>query len=187
MRKAWPGTPSGRWILALMLVIHMTGCRGSLVMPVGRFQSLVPPLKTIALAPDSATFGDLIGMALTEHGYTIIDSGATLALLVLMQKSPDDLLGPQVLRMLKERGIDAVLVVHKVDAKDGLPQTVQVRLHSTDQMAEVGGVDWENGWVHSNVLEAAQDIATALAQDSPPANGTSGDEPSIASPPGVGQ
>lgn len=166
MRQSRPGARSGRWIVALFLVVQVSGCTAGRVIPVGNFQAIDPPLKTIALAPNGATFADLIGIALSEQGYTIIDSGATLALLMLMQQSADELLSPQVLGMLKERGVDAVLVVHKVDANDGLPQIVHVRLYSTDQMAEVGGIDWENSWIRRGVLEAAQEIAAAIAQAS---------------------
>jgi hypothetical protein len=171
MSKAWPGTPSGCWLVAVFLVVQLSGCTAGRVIPVGSFRSLEPPLKTIALAPSGAIFADLIGVALSEQGYTIIDSGATLALLVLMQQSADDLLSPQVSGMLKERGVDAVLVVQKVAAEDGLPQIVHVRLYSTDQMAEVGGIDWKNSWSRRSVWEAAQEIATAMAQSSRPADG----------------
>jgi hypothetical protein len=54
--------------------------------------------------------------------------------------------------MLKERGIDAILVVPKADGTDGLPQTVRVGLHSTASMTEVGSVSWENGWFRRGVL-----------------------------------
>jgi hypothetical protein len=123
-----------------------------------------PPLQTIALAPDGGIFADLIGIALSEHGYTIIDTGATAALLVLMRKNMDDLLSPQALGMLKERGIEALLIVTKIDGKDGLPQTVHVRLYSTDHTAEVGGIDWKNSWIRRGAWEAVEEIAAAMVQ-----------------------
>jgi hypothetical protein len=59
--------------------------------------------------------------------------------------------------------------VQKVDGKDGLPQAVQIRLHSTELLADVGGVDWENSWIRRGVLESAQEIAAAMSQQAPSA------------------
>jgi len=154
-----------RAFLVLCSVLFLSGCASGRVTPVGRLQSIAPQLTRIALAPNGGTFADLIGMVLAEQGYRIVDTGATLGLLVLMQKTPHDLLSPQVMTMLKQRGIDAVLVVQRVDGKDGLPQTVHMRLHSTEQMAEMGGVDWKNGWIRLGVLEAAEDIAAAMGKN----------------------
>jgi hypothetical protein len=128
-------------------------------------QSIHPALTTIALAPNGGIFADLIGIELAAQGYTIVDTGATLALLVLRHLPEDDILDPEVMVMLKARGIDAILVAQKADGTDGLPQTVRVRLHSTASMTEVGGVDWENGWFRRGVLESAQEIAAALSRD----------------------
>jgi hypothetical protein len=177
MRKCRTGVLSGRWLLALLLLLHGGGCTAGRVRAVGNFQALDPPLQTIALAPQGGVFADLIGMMLSEAGYVIIDTGATAALLVLLQRSTDDLLSPQSLAIFKERGIDAVLVTQKIEGKDGLPQAVRMRLYSTDRMVEVGGIDWENSWVRRGALEAAQEIAAAIVRHSK----TSGEAPSVAS------
>jgi hypothetical protein len=166
MRRCRARVASALWLLAFLLLLQGSGCTAGRVLAVGDFQTLDPALKTIALAPHGGVFADLIGIALSEEGYSVIDTGATAALLVLLQGSADDLLNPQSLGILKERGIDAVLVTRKVDAKDGLPQTVQARLYTTDQMVDVGGIDWENSWVRRGALEAAQEIAAAIAQHS---------------------
>jgi hypothetical protein len=176
MSRARPGTGSGRWIVAVFLAAQVSGCTAGRVILVGSFQSIESPPKTIALAPSGAVFADLIGMALSAQGYTIIDSGATSALLVLMQQSAADLLSPQVLGLLKERGVDAVLVVPRVTGEDGLPESIYVRLYSTDEMAEVGGIDWQNSWSRRSLWEAAQEIATAMAQSSRPAADTVDEE-----------
>jgi hypothetical protein len=177
MRSCRTGVPSGLWLLVLLLLLQGSGCIAGRVQPVGNFQALDPPLRTIALAPQGGIFADLIGIALSEQGYIIIDTGATAALFVLLQRSADDLLSPESLRILKERGIDAVLVTQKVDGKDGLPQTVHMRFYSTDQTVELGGIDWENSWVRRGAFEAAQEIAAAIAQYAKP----SGEAPSVAS------
>jgi hypothetical protein len=171
-----------RALLMLCLVLLLNGCAASRVTPVGRFHSIEPPLTRIALAPNGGTFADLLGMELAGQGYTIVDTGSTLALLVFMQKTPDDLLSPQVMAMLKQRGIDAVLVVQKVDGKNGPLQTVHIRLYSTEQVAEIGGIDWENGWIRLGVLEAAEEIATAMGKNSRPLETVIGDNHSAASP-----
>ena len=182
MRAATPEASLVRALPALCLVLLLSGCASGRVTPVGRFQSIAPQLTSIAFAPNGGTFADLIGMALAREGYTIVDTGSTLALLIFMQKTPDDLLSPQVMAMLKQRGIDAVLVVQKVDGKDGLPQTVHMRLHSTEPLAEIGGVDWENGWIRLGVLEAAEEIATAMGKNSRPLDTAIGDDHSAAPP-----
>jgi hypothetical protein len=177
MRRCQPAIRSGLRLLALLLLLQGVGCTAGRVLAVGDFQGFDPPLKTIALAPQGGVFADLIGMALSEEGYVIIDTGATAALLVLLQRSADDLLGPQSLATFKDRGVDAVLVTQKVDGKDGLPQTVHMRLYSTDRKVEVGGIDWENSWVRRGALEAAQEIAAAIVQHSK----TSDEVPNVAS------
>jgi hypothetical protein len=163
-------------VLMLLLVLLLNGCFTSRAVPVGRYQSIDPPLKTFALAPNGGIFADFIGIALSEQGYTIVDTGATLALLVLMQRTQDDLLSPEVMSQLEARGMDAVLVVQKVDGEDGLPQTVHVRLHSTVQKADVGGVTWKNGWIRRGMLESTQEIAAALRKDSQPSDTVNNDE-----------
>ena len=148
--------------LTLVLVLLLGGCAASRVTSVGPLQSIQPALATIALAPQGGIFADLIGIELAAQGYTIVDTGATLAILVFRQMPQANLLTPEVIAMLKEHGIDALLVLQKADGADGLPQTVCVRLLSTASATEVGGVDWENGWCRRGVLESAQEIAAAL-------------------------
>jgi hypothetical protein len=171
-----------RTLLMLCPVLLLNGCAASRVTSVGHFHSIDPPLTKIALAPNGGTFADLLGMELAGQGYAIVDTGSTLALLVLMRMTPDDLLSPQVMAMLKRRGIDAVLVVQKVEGKNGLLQTAHIRLYSTEHAAEIGGIDWENGWIRLGVLEAAEEIATAMGKNSRPLDTAIGDDHSAASP-----
>jgi hypothetical protein len=157
--------PTLRLLVMLSLLWLLDACAAGRVMPVGRFPSIDPPLKTIALAPNGGIFAYVIGIELAGRGYTIVDTGATLALSVWMQKSHHDLLSPEVMAELKAHGIDAVLVVQKTDGKDGLPQTAQIRLHSTAPVADIGGVDWQNSWIRRGLLESAQEIAAAMSQE----------------------
>jgi hypothetical protein len=122
-----------------------------------------PVLTTIALTPNGGVFADFIDRALAAQRYTTINTGATLALMVLRHMPEDDILDPEVMDILKARGVDAILVAQKADGTDGLPQMVRVRLYSTASMAEVGGVDWENGWFRRGVLESAQEIAAVMS------------------------
>jgi hypothetical protein len=153
-----------RLLVVLSLLWLVDGCASGRVMPVGR-TPIDPPLKTIALAPNGGIFADVIGIEFAGQGYTIFDTGATLALLVLMQKTRDDLFSPEVMARFKEHGIDAVLVVQKTDGNDGLPQTVQIRLHSTESVTDVGGIDWKNSWIRRGTLESAQEVAAAMRQE----------------------
>jgi hypothetical protein len=168
VRAARLATSAIRPLLVLWLGWLLYACAAGRVTPVGRFPPIEPPLKTIALAPSGGIFADIIGMQLSGQGYTIVDTGATSALLVFMQKTQEELFSPEVMSRLKERGIDTVLVVRKVDGKDGLPQVVQIRLHRTEPGADVAGVDWENGWVRRGMLESAQEIAAAMRRGTPP-------------------
>lgn len=63
-----------RLILMLSLVSLVSGCVAGRVTPVGRFPSVDPPFKTMALAPSGGTFADVLGIALEGQGYTIIDT-----------------------------------------------------------------------------------------------------------------
>ena len=170
MRGTIPESSKSRPLLALSLMLLLNGCAAGWGIPVGRFQPMDPPLKTIALAPNGGIFADLIGIELSEQGYAIVDTGATLALLVFMQRTQDDLLSPEIMAVFKGHGIDAVLLVQKVDGTDGLPQTVHIRLYSATSLAEVGGVEWGNSWIRRGVLESAQEIAAAMSK------GLSGEE-----------
>src|SRR5262245_53387702 len=153
-----------RLFVVLSLLWLDNGCSAGRVISVGRFPSIDPPIKAIALDPNGGIFADVIGIELAARGYTTFDTGATLALLVLMQKTQHDLLSPEVMARFKEHGIDAVLVVQKTDGNDGLPQTVHIRLHRTGSGTELGGIDWKNSWVRRGTLESAQEIATAMSQ-----------------------
>lgn len=169
MRAARLEVSTVRLLVVLALMWLFNGCAAARVIPVGRFPSIDPPLKTIALAPNCGIYADVIGIELAGRGYTIVDTGATLALLVLMQKTQDDLFNPEVMARFKEHGIDAVLVVQKTDGNDGLPQTVQIRLYSTEPVTDVGGLDWTNSWIRRGLLESAQEIAEAMSPEAPSA------------------
>jgi hypothetical protein len=171
-----PEPSRARLLLVLSLALLLNGCATGRAIPVGRFLSIDPPLKTIALAPSGGIFADLIGLELPQQGYTVVDTGATAALLVFIQKPQDDLLSSETMAVLKERGIDAVLVVQKVEGTDGHLQTVRLRLHSTALSSDVGGVNWENGWIRRGLLESAQEIAAAMHRDSRPSDAVGGDE-----------
>ena len=160
-RTRLEASPRRLWAM-LSLLWLMNGCAAGRVTPVGPFPFIDPPFKTIALAPNGGIFADVLGMALEGQGYTMIDTGATLAVLLMMQTPPESLLSPEVMASLNERGIDAVLVVRKRDGKDGLPQTAYIRLHRTEPVMDVGGIDWENSWVRRGTLEAVQEIAAAM-------------------------
>ena len=157
--------PTLRLLVGLSLVWLLNGCATGRVVAVGLFPSIDPPLKTIALAPNGGIFADVLGIQLAGQGYTIVDTGGTLALLVLMQKTPESLFSREVMARFKEHGIDAVLVAQKTDGNDGLPQTVQIRLHRTESVVDMGGVDWQNSWIRRGLLESAQEIAAAMSQE----------------------
>jgi hypothetical protein len=153
-----------RCLVALWVGVLTSGCAAARLTPVGHLSDLDRPMTTVALAPQGGLFADLVGFELAQRGCTVIDTGGTLALLVLMHKSAAALDAPEVMPALAQRGIDAVLTIETVPGKDHAPEAVQARLRTTSPATELGGVDWRNRWGRRSPIIAAGEIAAALAE-----------------------
>jgi hypothetical protein len=153
-----------RRVVALYMGLLASACAAARITPVGNFGDLDATMTTVALAPQGGLFADLVGFDLAQRGCTIIDTGGTLALLVLMQKSAAELEAPEVMQGLAQRGIQAVLSIDKVAGEDQGPDLARAREQATSPVAELGGIDWQNRWGKRSPVEAAHEIASALAK-----------------------
>jgi hypothetical protein len=149
--------------VALCMAMLASACAAARHTPVGHVEPLDRPITTIALAPQGGLFGDLVGFELAQRGCTVIDTGSTLALLVLMQQSAAALEEPEVMQALARRGIHAVLTIETVEGEDHAPDAVQARVRTTSPVAALGGVDWQNRWGRRSPVMAAYEIAAGLA------------------------
>lgn len=150
--------------LTLALLLSLTACLSWRVTLVSGPAPRDGPLDTIALAPAHERFTDLIGFALAEGGYTIIDTGMTLALLVLLQVRQEKILTPQVMAAFQQRGIDAVLTVNRVEHADHLPEQATAHLYSTRHGQMLCQVEWHAGWRHAGSVEATREIASMIVK-----------------------
>lgn len=155
-------TSIGARVLLLALALWLTGCLSWRVTSIPGPGTIDPSLKVIALAPGDGLLTDLIGFALAEEGYSIVDTGTTLALLVLLQERQENILTPQVTSALRRRHIDAILAVHQVENSDHLPQKVTAQLYSTGDATMLCHSEWYTGWSQRGPVDAAREIATTL-------------------------
>jgi hypothetical protein len=129
----------------------------------------------IALAPSGGVLADAIGVELVNRGYNVVDTQETTNLLTRMNLDEMEVMQPQRITQLRERGIDAVLAVRTAAGPDGRPQSASVRLNSTYSAKVIGGVAWQNGWggqagsmadrtMRKDVIEAAREIADVLVK-----------------------
>jgi hypothetical protein len=111
-------------------------------------QNLSPlehPVKTIALAPSGGVLADAIGLELFENGFRVVDTQQTSNVLMRLNLDELEIMEPKSMTSLKERGIDAVLLVRSVAGHDNLPQSASVRVLSASSFSLVAGASWQNG------------------------------------------
>jgi hypothetical protein len=132
-------------------------------------------VKVIAFAPGGGVLADAIGVELANRGFTVIDSSSTSNLMMRLNLDEIEIATPQGLNKLRERGVDAVLVVRSAGGKDDNPQSASARMNSTQNGQVLAGVTWQNGFggqagsvadrvMRKGLTEAAAEIANALAQ-----------------------
>jgi hypothetical protein len=155
-------TRIGAKAMTLAATLALTACLAWRVTLTPGPLPLDTPLNTIALAPGDGLFADLIGLALAERGYAIVDTGMAQALLVVLREREEDVLTPRVMTGFQQRGIDAVLTVQWVERPDGVPQQATAQLYSTRDAAMICRVEWRQGWRLRGPVEAAQEVAETL-------------------------
>lgn len=139
--------------------------------------SAAPPhrVQAIAIAPGGGLLADAVGVELANRGFTVIDPAVTSNLLVRLGLAEIEVAAPEGLSKLQGEGLDAYLVVRAAAGPDGLPESASARMNSTHTGQVLAGVTWQNGWggmagsmadrtMRSNLSEAANEIATALAE-----------------------
>ncbi len=150
-----------------------SGCAPSRVSVMQNLAPLEHPVKTIALAPSGGVLADSIGLELFGNNFRVVDTQQTSNILVRLNLNELEIMEPKSMAALKERGIDAILLVRSVAGYDNLPQSASVRVISTSSFNLVAGVSWQNGrggvqgspadrGMRKDVVEAAQEISRAL-------------------------
>jgi hypothetical protein len=112
-----------------------------------RVPEALPPLPhtvdTIALAPNGGVFADQIGLELFSQGFQIVGTNATTNTMVRSGIVELELFEPRSLRILRERGIDAVLLAQTTYSRiTGMPETAAVRVQSTVDGTVLAGATW---------------------------------------------
>lgn len=87
----------------------------------------------IVVGPNCGPLGDAIGGLLLKYGFDIYDSNQISAVVARANLTEVEVYQPENLRLLKDRGIDAVLQIRTVGAGyDNRPQSATARLISTE-------------------------------------------------------
>jgi hypothetical protein len=161
-----------RIAVALALVLTV-GCAGSKVsQSVGKpYQG--PRVKTIAVSPGGGVLGDAVGVELFNKGFAVVDPGEAGRLLGRSDVSELEISSRPSLETLREKGVEALLVVKVALGVDGLPQSASVKLTSTRTQEVIAAISWQNGWggqrgsiadrtMRKDVAAAAKEIVDGL-------------------------
>ncbi|MDH5325326.1 MAG: hypothetical protein OEZ68_02395 [Gammaproteobacteria bacterium] len=135
--------------------------------------SPVADLKTIALYPNRGLLGDAIGLELVKYGFDVFDTAQVSSMMIRLNLTEIEILEPRNIRKLKEEGIDGLLQVRTVSGYDRHPQSISVKVISSDTGKIIIGATWQNGFggasgsiadrvVRSDVTDAAEDIAKGI-------------------------
>ena len=153
-------------------LVFLLGCAGSKVSR-GVLNPVDHPIKTIAVAPSGGTMGDAIAVEFANRGYSVLDTENMAQLLLQLDIPEYELVQPQRLSALKEKGIDAYLIIRSEMGYDSNPQNAVARLHSTHTGGIIVGITWQNGHggqagsladrsMRKGLVDAAAEIAQAL-------------------------
>ena len=160
------------WGFGLILVF-LVGCSGS-SMSVKQPKNMKNiTVKRLAISPGSGVFGEAIALELFNLGVNVVDANEALAIIGRAGLSEFEITTSKGYSILKEKGIDAVLVAKAIMAQDGTPENASIRITSTENGNLIAGITWENGWggergsvadrtMRDNLSEAAQKIAVEL-------------------------
>ncbi|KPJ62271.1 hypothetical protein AMJ44_15845 [candidate division WOR-1 bacterium DG_54_3] len=158
------------FILSSALLLSIA-CAGS---SVSQSIGYIPSQAAIALAPSGGILADAIGIELFNRGFTVVDTQQFSDFMIRHNMTELEFSQPQNLKLIKEEGIDAILMVKSVAGYDEKPQSATVRLNSTEKWGKIiAGVSWKNGWggragsiadrtMRKDVPEAAKEIVQAL-------------------------
>ena len=160
--------------IILILSILFTGCSSS-SMSVNSPSKLIKEISVIAIAPGSGVLGDAIGLELFNLGYRVIDANQAQSIIGRVGLSEFEITTTKGYSVLKNKGIEAVLVSKAIMGYDSKPESASVRVTDTENGSILVGVTWQNGWggikgslddrtMRDNLSEAAQNIAKELSK-----------------------
>ena len=160
-------------VFFLFLCVSLSGCVGSQISTLSA--QVTHPVGTIALMPGGGLFADAIGVEIAARGFLIIDTATTSNLLVRLNLDEVEVIQPQGLSKLREKGIDAILFSRSASGYDSRPQSASTRLTSTHTGQILAGIVWQNaragaigsaadGIVRKGLAQAATEVANALMQ-----------------------
>ena len=164
------GTPAA----LLVTVLLMWSCASSQVSQTSQRPYTGPKPSSIALSPGGGVLGEAIGLELFNRGYTVVDPDETARMVGRSDLSEFEVSQAAGLSALRDKGIDALLVVKSVAGNDGRPQSATARLTATNDGQIISAVTWQNGWggvegspadrtMRRDVAEAAREIVNALS------------------------
>lgn len=162
-------------LAAMACALALAACASSRVSTQSSVAPLPHPVRAIAFAPGGGLLADAVGIELANRGFNVVDTAEATNMLVRTGLTETEIAQPAGLAALRERNIDAVLVVKTADAPNGTPQSASARMTSTHTGQMIGGVTWQNGWggmagspadriMRQDLGDAANEIADELAK-----------------------
>ena len=159
----------------LVVLVLLAGCAGSRMSIEQPSQPPSRPVDSIAIAPGSGVLGDAISLELFNRGLTIIDAQDAVGIVGRAGLQEFELTTATGFTVLRESGIDAVLVARAVAAADGTPESASIRITDTRSGRIITGITWQNGhggtrgsvadrMMRKNLSEAANEIADELVR-----------------------
>ena len=156
--------------LLVLLAILLSGCGSSKMSVTRNPQMSVQIVSRLAIAPGSGVLGEALAVELFNSGIKIVDAKETSTMIGRVGLQEFEITSAQGYAALRKSGIEAVLAVKSVDAKDGTPESASVRITSTASGEILAGITWQNGWggqrgsiadrtMRMNLSEAAREIA----------------------------
>ncbi len=164
---------SGSIILMSVVILSASGCAGAKLTEMIRPPYSGPQVQSIAIDPRGGIMGEEIATYLNNGNLKVFDSDQTIQ--IVRQAGIDEfhINSPEGLEELRNRGVDALLIVKTMIGWDGKPQMVSARLINTHTSEVITGLSWENGWggnfgsiadrtMRKSVPEAARQISASL-------------------------
>jgi len=99
----------------------------------------------MALLPSGGLAADALGQELLKRGLTVVDRNGMIDLLLQLKIKENDLFSANNLALLKEQGIDAIIMVVSVINEDSWPQNIDVIILNTENGKKYVQITWQNG------------------------------------------
>lgn len=163
-------------IMVASLGLMLVGCSSAKVTSINVSPSTIThKVNSIAIAPNGGLIGEAVSIQLSNLGFEVVDPGSLKSVLARANLSEYEVSSSVGLEVLKEKGIDAYLVVKGARSYDNQLESVSARVTSTHTGQIISGVSWQNGYggvpgspadrvMRQGLAEAAQTIATEIAK-----------------------